>query len=56
MKVMWITITLLVTMAVSILLDVIDLDSENNRKASMTIRGLAIFICLLSFLDAISNK
>jgi hypothetical protein len=48
---LWVLITLMVSMGVSILLDAIDSRSEGNRISSLAIRAITCFICLIAILD-----
>jgi len=53
---MWIIITLLVGMGVSLLLDFVDMDSLGNRFASMAVRGIVLFVCLCALLNGVVSK
>lgn len=48
---LWVTITLMVSMAVSLLLEGADMDSTGNRVASLAVRGFTLFICLMAILS-----
>jgi len=52
---LWIPIALLVVVAVSLLLDLVDLSSNGNRNASLIIRGAGLFVCLISFVEMLTK-
>jgi hypothetical protein len=52
---LWIPVTLLIVVAVSILLDLVDYHSEGNRIASLVIRCSTLFVCFLSLVEVYFN-